>query len=130
MKAKPIGWKAEVEKGKYYLGDPCYVFNDTDWDTLLDSCNVFENPIGIVRGYEILAFGTKYGDGEYIDNYGTLYPVDAGLIGLVPFDLIKKNYSEEKLESFGNVVEFKWKVICTSIDGVLTFGRYKINTGD
>jgi len=71
-----------VPKGAYILGDPCYVVPNADWGALLASCNYFNEPVGSVGDFKVLAFGTKWGDGCYPDNKGNKYGVDAGLIGL------------------------------------------------
>ena len=56
-----------VPAGKYVIGDPCYTVPNDDWETLLQSCDYFNRPVGISGGFEVLAFPTQYGDGVYRD---------------------------------------------------------------
>jgi hypothetical protein len=77
--------------------------------------------------YYVLAFGTKYGDGTYLDNMGREYGVDAGIIGLVPYELFKA-VGGELMDRMHYVVEFKASAMCTDNDGDMRFGKYHINT--
>jgi hypothetical protein len=76
--------------GEYWVGDPCYAVPNADWMEWLEAAD-FENEHWVlkapVNGKEVLAFGTAYGDGCYPGSDGNLYPVDAGLIGVVPVTL-------------------------------------------
>lgn len=130
-----------VPAGQYVLGDPCYAVPDDKWDELLESCNYFENPVGCIRHDDflwrslsakgiymnktfILAFPTRWGDGYYLGSNGMNYPVDAGLIGLVPVDIAKD------LEShYQNIVTFTKDTVCSHDgSGKLRFGGISIET--
>ena len=118
--------KVVVPPGKYVLGDPCYVVPNEDWQSLLKSCDYFNLAIGTVHGYQILAFSTKYGDGTYTDNKHRYYPVDAGLIGLVPC-----SYAKDANSEYSHIVEFSFNTVCSRHkDGTLTFGSISIETGE
>ena len=115
-----------VPKGSYVIGDPCYAVPDGDWLPLLQSCNYFEDPVGTVkdetRHFSVLAFGTKWGDGSYLGSDGNVYPVDAGLIGLVPVEMV-----EDIAEH--TIVEFKRDTLCVNDgSGKLKFGHITIDT--
>ncbi len=134
MKVERYAEQVTVPAGTYFLGDPCYAVPDEDWMPLLESCDYFNadrndtgSPVGRVRGFEVLAFGTKYGDGEYLDQYGKSYPVDAGLIGLTPVGLIADTGYALPL---GQIVSFDRETLCYEDDGILTFGHIVINTRD
>jgi hypothetical protein len=75
-----------VPAGTYFLGDPCYSVPGHEWDGLLKATNFFEKPAGHLSdgSTQVVAFSTAWGDGIYEGNDGNKYPVDAGLIGLVP----------------------------------------------
>lgn len=74
--------------GDYWIGDPCYAFDDHSvWMKLLESADYETNPTILeakAAGREFIASGTAFGDGEYQDQYGNRYPVDAGLLGATP----------------------------------------------
>jgi hypothetical protein len=113
-----------VPAGQYVLGDPCYAVPYEDWDGLLTSCDFFRNPIGSVGAFKVLAFGTQWGDGCYAGSNGKEYPVDAGLIGLVPIELV-----EDLTEHHDNIVTFNKSTVCsTNGDGKLRFGHIVIDT--
>lgn len=128
-----------VPAGRYWLADPCYsISNDEVWMELLQSCNFFmDSPIGTTKGYEVLAFGTAYGDGVYPDNRGREYAVDAGLIGLVPMELRESEYGSADVPdtylagAFGREVVFTSPTKCWEDgEGGLYFGDITIYTGD
>lgn len=121
-------FKKTFPPGTYYIGDPCYVVSDDNWDKLLDDTDFFENESQSYKGVQILAGDTMYGDGEYEDNYGRKYGVDAGLIGIMPIDVIDKKY--ENIEELGSIVEFDENFVAIVDNGVFKFGDVIINTGD
>jgi hypothetical protein len=115
-----------VPQGSYVIGDPCYAVPDDDWFPLLQSCNYFEDPIGTIkdetRQFSVLAFGTKWGDGSYRGSDGNVYGVDAGLIGLVPVEMVE-DLSEHE------VVNFSKDTLCVNDgSGKLKFGHITIDT--
>ena len=123
-----------VPAGKYWLGDPCYIIKDKDW---LHFCNQHSfndtegNPsVALHDNTLVLAFSTYHGDGHYLDQHGNSYAVDAGLIGLVPWEYTEKFTEKDSTEYFSlsNVVEFTEDTLCFTADGILTFGNYIIDT--
>jgi hypothetical protein len=152
--------RVAVPAGRYYLGDPCYPFPNTGpneglWMELLRRAAFFYDmspedrqahdvpdeatggPVASItvdgETFEVLSFGTQYGDGGYFDQHRHEYSVDAGMIGLLPMALVEKvaDYTPERLAELGNVVTFETGVLCErDADGTLTFGSYVIETGD
>ena len=123
--------EVEVPAGQYILGDPCYAVPDDEWMELLESCDYFENPIGKITRrdksyYRIVAFSTRWGDGCYRGTDGNSYPVDAGLIGLVPVEAVDMDALRDDLCT---VVTFDKPTKCgTDGDGKLRFGHITIDT--
>lgn len=122
-----------IPAGKYWLGDPCYVIRSNDW---IEFCNEFsseedkDNSYIKLKDVNVLAFPTYHGDGCYSDQNGNQFSVDAGLIGLVPHEYLE-NSSESDSTSYdhlGTVVEFAEDTLCFTVDGILTFGNYIIDT--
>lgn len=122
-----------VPPGRYIIGDPCYHVPDDQWERVLDESGLFNAQCWATfttfdgRTGHVVAFSTAYGDGIYSDDEGRRYPVDAGLIGLIPLDDV--NPQELNL-SCANVIEFKTAVTCRERDGLIAFGSIGINTGD
>ena len=116
----------KFKAGKYYIGDPCYVVKEhEDWMKLLEDTNYFQNDNQTYKGFPIFASGTAYGDGCYYDQEGREYGVDAGLIGIVPFEAIEGDGRG------GQIIEFQedFHVGCSE-DSVFTFGNIVIYTGN
>jgi hypothetical protein len=123
--------------GKYFLGDPCYVLDGNDRSEWQNVCNQLWNGTGetgditLLSGRKAVMFRTLYGDGGYLDQFGKVYSVDAGLIGLSPMEDVLERYAEDHLEQLGKFVEFSEPVECWA-DGpdfaVLHFGTYSIDT--
>ncbi len=119
------------EKG-FYVGDVCYQMTDEDYNA--DWSNDFEDFEGEheIHGHKFAIGGTAYGDGEYEDQYGHRYGVDAGNIGILPYELCESKDINE-IARYGRFIEAK-KANYTAEDGVIeiTFdnGEYIcINTG-
>ena len=137
----------KMKAGKYYLGDPCYVLNEQnghDWMDLLSSTNYFgsydEKEQKYIPAEErqyfhkigehfVFVSDTAHGDGQYYDNMGGCYPVDAGMIGCIPLELIPEAGLD--ILDFGNVVKFDKDFTCESgahDDGVIRIGNLLIDT--
>ena len=126
--------EAEVtsEKG-FYVGDVCYQMTDKDYYG--DWSNDFEDLEGEheLHGHKFAIGGTKYGDGVYEDQNGHRYGVDAGNIGILPYELCESKDVNE-IARCGQFIEAK-KATFNAEDGVIEIkfdnGEYiYINTGD
>lgn len=113
MTSSNISTPIVLPSGTYYVGDPCYVFDHPSWDALGEQTDWFETPLATLAGRSLVVFGTAYGDGTYADLDGNLYPVDAGLIGVVPVELIERGVITGQaiahapgIEPFGRIVTF------------------------
>ena len=90
--------KTVLPKGKYIVGDLCYLFNDKDWDNfceLLDKEGELLECMGVPMWWSY----TYSGDGEYDIIRGAngevlsntpRFMVDAGLIGIISVDILEK----------------------------------------
>lgn len=83
-------WKIESDRG-FYVGDICYVLEDDVyhgvWGASHYEDGVWRDP---KTGYSFAVAGTAFGDGTYYDSEGHEYGVDAGVIGIVPLELVGK----------------------------------------
>lgn len=122
--------------GNYYVGDLCYVLHD-EWDEVCaltikgNSC--LDGEFNLKDGRRFATYGTKWGDGQYRDNHGKKYSVDAGLIGCIllnDVDLLNDN----NFLHGGQVIEFPRDFHTaggrgeSDWDGVIRFGSITINT--
>lgn len=117
--------------GKYYVGDPCYVIqgeNYKRWDDFIDHYFEIEGCKNGVyttwEGKQLFAANTMYGDGVYQDQKQNSYPVDAGMIAAVPFELIDMHENVK----FGQVIEFNEPFYASRQDGVIYIGNVVIDT--
>lgn len=81
---------AYLPAGRYWVGDPCYAIR-TDWDEFIE--DTYENGVIEFKGQEVFVINTG-GDGSWNHN-GETYFVDAGLLAVVPADLVEE-YGNDK----------------------------------
>lgn len=108
-----------VESGiGFYVGDVCYVLSDEVYHGFWGDQKHFKDGTFEVPGRNLsFAVGsTAYGDGLFFDDESYQYPVDAGVIGVVPLELVEK---EEGLES-GTVVRIPGKAQFECVAGEFT----------
>lgn len=122
--------------GKYFVGDPCYVISDKNWDELIKNTGCFGinqnmnttnwyDGVFYYDGKKCFASGTAYGDGMFEDNKKNIYRVDAGLIGIVPIEAI----NEDNPSWLGHFINFKKNFIVYENNGKFYFGETTIDTG-
>jgi hypothetical protein len=140
---------APLAAGTYLVGDPCYAFkvDHSVWMEWLEDAwrDVDANRVtildGRVRGMRIAASRTAHGDGEYPDQDGNSYPVDAGLLGAVHVGFLR-NLAPEAADLRGEdlakwageqglvVTEFEtpFHVSFDADEGTVTIGHVVIDT--
>lgn len=98
-----------MESGIYYVGDLCYVMSDEEWDEFcsitIKNNECLDGEFELSDGRKFATYGTKFGDGEYRDQFGNSYGVDAGLIGCIKLSDIKVNKYDD-IERLGAVHTF------------------------
>ena len=119
---KDVNYVGQLPPGDYYLGDPFYVIDDELWG---DFCNHLSNSrdenicqngmIFEFQGHTVFVTSTNCGDGVYEDQLGNRYGVDAGIIGLIPVDLCKKDHGK---------LGHKFEAHSHPIDVAVTRGRW------
>lgn len=133
--------KAKLQSSKgFYVGDICYVLDDEIYDDIWGAAGYedgeYETPYG-----KFAVASTAFGDGEYNDNYGHLYGVDAGVIGIVPWEILEKQRKwkeefvegtdEEKLNYLGRFFEGTEAEFCATGRGNSDEdGYFEITIGD
>ena len=114
MKENTISATIRSDKG-FYVGDVCYILADSLYHDVWGEKYHFRN--GSIQdpesGRVFAVAGTAYGDGSYIGSDGTSFPVDAGVIGLVPLELVGKPDGLGE----GKVVEIPGRAIFWVKDG-------------
>lgn len=122
---------ATLPKGKYYLADPCYIMEGQQYQANLLKSNYFnlDNRGGISTdihtGLMYAVFSTAYGDGQYDDNMGRSYGVDAGCIACIPVGMV----DAPKYPDLVHVQEFAEDFeVDVDNHGMIYFGDVQINT--
>lgn len=122
--------------GVYYVGDLCYVMSDDEWDEFcsltIKGNDCIDGEFNMKDGRRFATYGTKFGDGEYLDQFRNIYSVDAGLIGCIRFEDIKA-VKYENYNNLGKIIEFKNDFVTSGDcgqdwDGVITIGELRIAT--
>ena len=125
-----------MEKGKYYIGDLCYVIKGDNWDEVCSLTypytgkNVHKQVEGeffLEDGRQFCIFSTLYGDGVYYSSDGDEIGVDSGTIGCVKVD----DVDDVEGLKLGAGVDFDGTFHPSSKHGLLRFGpRFTVNTED
>ena len=105
-----------IPAGTYYVGDPCYVFNNSgkadSWAKILEISDCYDTPHIEFKDKPVIAFHTKFGDGTYNG-----FSVDSGLIGIVDISLIEEGTAffndsfdrQKHTVTFDKPFDFEWK---------------------
>lgn len=123
--------------GNYYVGDLCYVLHD-EWDEVCELTikgnRCLDGEFVLKDGRRFATYGTALGDGEYRDQYGKKYGVDAGLIGCILLSDVDQTNDSNFLHG-GQVIEFPYDFTTQGgraddpdWDGVIRFGSVMIET--
>ena len=120
--------------GKYYVGDLCYVMHEC-WDEVCDltisNNQCLTGEFTMKDGVRFATYGTEHGDGEYQDQDGRKYSVDAGAIGCIRIEDIDKTDYVGVGSNFiegGQIIDFPQDFETSSKDGVIVFGNITIDT--
>ena len=94
---------------KYYVGDLCYVLDNSDWNEVCD-LTPFDNSemaFELSDGRQFWLGSTAYGDGTYNDDEGRPYSVDSGTLGAIRVDDIsdQDKFDETIKNGLGQVVD-------------------------
>ena len=120
-------------KGEYYVGDLCYVLHD-EWDEVCQllfsgrddhGCN--QGEFNLKDGRRFALYSTKYGDGNYFDQNGRSYDVDAGSIGCILMEDIDLNHPDNFIAG-GQQVTFDQDFHTDEESGRIMFHNIMIET--
>lgn len=120
-------------KGEYYVGDLCYVLHD-EWEEVCQllfagrddhGCN--QGEFNLKDGRRFAIYSTKYGDGNYFDQNGRSYDVDAGSIGCVLMQDIDLEHPDNFIAG-GQQVTFDQEFYTGEQDGKIMIGFISIDT--
>ena len=113
--------------GLYWIGDLCYVMNDA-WDEVCelttDHSSVKNGRFTLADGRKFALHTTAYGDGEYTDQYGNSYVVDAGIIGVIALADLPQSTGIK----LGSIFEFDEFPTISYDLGTITIGLVEIDT--
>lgn len=121
--------------GKYYIGDLCYVLHDSWYefcDITISDHKCLEGEFNFKDGRRFASFSTKWGDGQYEDQYARTYAVDAGLIGCISVRDIDQGLIEMTTgvgPRFGGQIHiFDKDFNCYEEDGKIHIGDVVVDT--
>lgn len=112
----------KLPPGRYFIGDPCYVFSHEDWVAF--ACDAILDGHETMKGKPYFAAHTLNGDGVYHGTNNFDFGVDAGLLGAIPEALISKTPNPED----GLLVDYPNGVLCSENDGLFKFSDLLIDT--
>lgn len=116
---RPKTIRATIKSNKgFYIGDICYVLSDDIYDGVWGGIGQYQDgEYATGDGNKFAMASTAYGDGCYADDYGNVYGVDAGVLGLVPLELVAKQNGVQ----WGAVFEGKGEATMVAKDGEFEF---------
>lgn len=129
--------------GEYYIGDPCYLIPDKDWEKIGKDTNWWGSEYnsssepkdfddGIYHWNKKTCFAafTAHGDGCYGNRKGnTVIAVDSGLIGIIPLDEKENPKDPFDFYTYGLIRKFGKRFEVWEEDGIFHFGgKVKVNT--
>ncbi len=112
--------------GKYFVGDPSFVL-DESWNTALQLSSDFTSDMPIALNGKIMWAAPVDSDetaDAFDDQHGTEYPVKEFFLGAVPIDLVENPEGEEH----GTVVDAVNGMTVSHQDGVFRFNNIVIDT--
>jgi len=125
--------KVTMPAGEYFVGDPCYSVPDARWSEWLSKAGIDEEPIpqfmvASLDGMAVLGIGTDHGDGVYFDQERREYPVDAGMIGLVPVELVDLGNKPEPFGTHRMTWDAPFTCTYDESGGTIVLGSVRIPT--
>jgi hypothetical protein len=129
MKARVNIGSVTMPAGRYWIGDPCYAVPNDRWMEWLKAADYMEQPRYLIAEFDgrpVLGISTAYGDGEYYDRGGLgSFPVDAGLIGVVPVEVAQADVTGMHLVEFEHDFECRYD---EDDAGLIVLGHIEIET--
>lgn len=117
--------RAEFGPGKYFLGELCYVLKDDIYKDVWGKKHNYEegqfdleDDNGHSESFAVAQ--TAYGDGEYHDQQGREYCVDAGVIGIIPSSMWKVSATDIASKGLGTVLTIKKELTMNAENGIFT----------
>jgi hypothetical protein len=129
----------EFPPGEYYIGDPCHICPESTWDEILKEANWFTTT-QVVEGYRVFIYAQPLARLQIscANQLGSeKFPIESGMIGLVPMALIwklnaKTKFSDQtitRLKELGTIFEFDESFQASHHRHIFKFGqRVLINT--
>ena len=116
---RPKTIRATIKSDKgFYIGDICCVLDDDTYGNVWGKIGQYQDgEYATDNGYKFAVASTAYGDGCYDDDYGNVYGVGAGALGIVPFELVAKHNGVQ----WGAVFEDKGEATMVAKDGEFEF---------
>lgn len=132
---QPLESLFHLPPGCYLFVDLCYPFSGEQWSEVCDLLHHHGDDCGVYELADGTRFGllsTAFGDGEFLDQYGSSYGVDSGTLGCVRLqdlspDVVSRFLSGSSSRTCSvHTVPVPFRP--SSVDGVLTFGPVVIDT--
>ena len=119
-----------MKAGEYYVGDICYVLHEV-WDEvcnlIIEDKECLEGEFVLGDGRKFACYNTYWGDGEYKDQQGRRYLVDAGIIGCILKSDVNLDVRGNDFNG-GNIITFHNDFNTYNNNGRIVVGNVVVNT--
>ena len=106
----------------FAIVDPCRVLSDDVYHNFWGKKKKFADGIFEVNGFSFAVGSTAHGDGVYYDTDCRKYPVDAGVIALIPLELVE----DKSGLRYGNVFKMSGEAEFKCEDGIFDISLHGI----
>ena len=87
-KVKRVTTGSVSSKKGFVISDPCYTLSKSVYRSFWGKKKNFDDGVFDYGDTSFAVSATAYGDGVYYDNHAHKYPVDSGVIALIPLELV------------------------------------------
>ena len=121
-----IGTMHLLPPGKYFVGDPGFVFDDESWEAVLRLTDFFKrDEPSVFNGFPLWGMTFSVHDKtSFFDQNDIEYPVNDSVLAAISIDLIENPEGEEH----GTIVDAPNGLSVSFSDGVFKFNEIVIDT--
>jgi len=109
-----------IHAGTYAIGDPCYLLNHSEIDEIAEPVTPDSLTRRLARGLELVVLDSPGGDGWLVDDQGGAYPIDSGILAVMPLsDPVPLQIVEAAARGAVQLYHFEHETLVTRTGNIL-----------